>query len=133
MTEQSSQSETACRVALPVWKDRLSPVFESCSRYLLVDCRHQEILGRSGRDCIGLDQFGRVLVLFEEQANLLICGAITHVTLNIIQAQGILIKPFITGKTESVLQAYLQGQLDSPRYWLPGCGRRRGRRFRGGW
>lgn len=120
------------RVAITVWQDRISPVFESCSQYLVVDCSRQKICRQVRHDCSGCDQLGRILILVEQKVTVLLCGAITVTQVNILQAHGIQIIPFRAGTIENVLKAYLLGKLESSSYSLPGCPRRIQRRFRGG-
>ncbi len=127
------------RVALAVWNGRISPVFDSSRRLLLVDfeegrpvAEHEETLHH---------QFapGRVAHLRRLRIQTLVCGAISQPLAALITASGIRLIPFVAGEVRTVCDAFLAGKLPGPGFWMPGCGRGRGRgrgrggrRFRGG-
>jgi predicted Fe-Mo cluster-binding NifX family protein len=79
----------------------------------------------------------RVRRLKETGADLLICGAISNMIGNLIEAEGICIIPWVSGGVEEVLDAFAHEDLTDARYRMPGCrgrgmGYRRGR-DRGTW
>ena len=61
----------------------------------------------------------------------LICGAISEVFARMVEASGIQLIPFITGGIDDVLNAYINGNLQTRAFWMPGYGLQRRRRFRG--
>lgn len=125
------------RVAIPVWNDRVTPVFDAAGRLLLVDIedgaeriRHEEVLHESflGQRARRLRELG---------VNVLICGAISRPLAALLEASGISVLPCTAGPVNDVLQAYLAGGLASARWRMPGSGgrwqRNRGRRGPCGW
>ena len=126
------------RLAIPTWQGRVSPVFDSAQRLLIVDAADGSETGRS-EEGLGsglLPQ--RVARLKELGVDVLVCGAISRPLAGMIAASGIVLVPFISGECDEVLAAYLCGRLADPRFLLPGSpptARRRwrlGRGFRGG-
>ena len=120
------------RLAIPIWNERVSPVFDAARRLVLVDveggceqARREEIIEESF-----VAQRARRLVEFG--VNVLICGAISRPLSALLSASGITVIPWTTGAVDDVLAGYLKEGLRDPRWLMPGCGsrgqRRRGRR-----
>jgi predicted Fe-Mo cluster-binding NifX family protein len=112
------------KVALTVWEDRISPVFDAARMLMIADIENGQILNRrmaafspemSLRLSGHLKQLG---------IDVLICGAISRLPAGMIEAGGVQLIPFIGGHTEAVLAAYAGGQPIASKYSLPGCGRR---------
>jgi predicted Fe-Mo cluster-binding NifX family protein len=119
------------KIALAVWKNRISPVFDSSRTVLLA---HEEKGHITGRRCLALQSetpYDRAVELFELGINVLICGAISKTFSTSIESRGIEIIPFITGEVDGVIESYLAGSLHHCRFSMPGCGPRNRRRFRG--
>ena len=115
------------RIALAVWNGRISPVFDSSQRLLLVEVEGDRKL--SEREEALLHRFppGRVAELRQLQIQTLICGAISRPLATLITASGIRLITFVAGDVKPVLNAFLAGRLPGPGFWMPGCGRGRGR------
>ena len=120
------------RLAIPTWQGRVSPVFDSAQRLLIVDAADGSETGRS-EEGLGsglLPQ--RVARLKELGVDVLVCGAISRPLAGMIAASGIVLVPFISGECDEVLAAYLRGEIPSPQFLMPGCcGQGRGWRHRG--
>jgi len=119
------------KVAVPVWQDRLSPVFDA-SRALCV-IRIDEKGEEESREVVDIQTAypsQRVTLLMDLQVDVLICGAVSAPLARMIASAGIQLIPFVAGVTEVVLAAFLRGELPSAAYMMPGCGgcRRRHRR-----
>jgi predicted Fe-Mo cluster-binding NifX family protein len=119
------------RVAIPIWNERVSPVFDAARRLVLVDveggteqARREEVI----QECFVAQRARR---LTELGVNVLICGAISRQLAAVLAASGITVIPWTAGPVEEVLVAYLNGRLPDPRWLMPGCGIRR-QRHRGG-
>lgn len=61
-------------------------------------------------------------------ADVLICGAVSNPIAYLVESAEIQLVPWISGPVDEVIEAFRTGQLDKPRYFMPGCGRMRGRR-----
>jgi predicted Fe-Mo cluster-binding NifX family protein len=108
------------RVAIPIFKSRVSPVFDSCTRVLLVDMeQHREI----ARNEIYLDEFSlieRVNILQKSQITTIICGGISEVMQNMLKNLRINLITGIAGEVKQVVDAYMSGQLDDSKFRMPG-------------
>ncbi len=126
------------RLAIPIWNERVSPVFDTASRLLLVEVEQGAEVSRQVVE-VGADSFPaqRARRLTELQIGVLICGAISRPLASFVSAAGIDLIPWVAGPVEDVLQAYLARRLSEPRWRMPGCagqalGPRRGRAWHGG-
>ena len=120
------------KVALTTWENRISPVFDSAGMVLVVQVENGVVVGRNFKPLESASPFSRALTLSTLGVNVLICGAISLVFANMIEARGIQIVSFVTGDVDQVLDAYLGGFLHQPSFQMPGSGMKRRRRFRGG-
>jgi predicted Fe-Mo cluster-binding NifX family protein len=119
------------KIALPTFNGRISPVFDTAQRLILVEVNGTNELSR-GEHAIQSNSFARRAAHINELGiEILLCGAISRPLAMMIAAQGIEVVPFISGEVDEVLGAYLQGRLAEPKYFMPGCCGRR-RQFRGG-
>ena len=115
-------------VALPVWMERISPVFDTARRLLVVDRNDGREAGRREIDIAGLSPARRGEELAASGAEVLVCGAISKGYWQMVSAAGVEVIPFITGGVDQILEAYFGGRLSDPRFLMPGCGRQRRRR-----
>jgi predicted Fe-Mo cluster-binding NifX family protein len=109
------------RVAVTVWEDRISPVFDASRRLLIAGIENARITDRS---CLAFDSgmpdtLVRMLVGLD--VPLLICGAISRVPADIIVTGGIQLISFIAGEVDRVLGAYAKGVPLAPTFVMPGC------------
>lgn len=118
-------------VAITVWGDRISPVFDSARTLLVAEIREDQVAGRK----IQMFQstvFNRCLRLLEElDVRVLICGALCEGPVRLLEFHGIEVIPFVTGEAEKVLECYVQGK-DLKEFAMPGCGHARCCRTRDG-
>lgn len=115
------------KIALPEWQGRISPVFDTARTIILADCQEGKEFGRSTEQVNELVMPVRVRRITELGVNVLLCGAISRPLAGMLASAGIRVIPFLSGETDNVLSAYLNGQLAAPQFFMPGCGRRRGR------
>ncbi|MFZ2631980.1 MAG: NifB/NifX family molybdenum-iron cluster-binding protein [Desulfosalsimonadaceae bacterium] len=115
-------------IALTVWEDRISPVFDVAAMILLAEIKNGDVLNRRlvpfnpGR----LSRFAEMLKQMD--VSVLICGAISEAPANILIANGVELIPFISGKTEHILGEYAKNKPIIPAFLMPGIGRQRRRR-----
>ena len=108
------------KIGIPVWGDKVSPLFDTASRLLI-----QEV--EDGREV------GRFEVYLDEQSfhrrcsqiealgvKILLCGAISRCFFDLLKASGIKVVPWICGPSEEVLDAYNNGSVLHPRFAMPG-------------
>ncbi len=108
-------------VALTVWENRISPVFDS-ARMLMVTCiENGQVNGRQNEPFHGASPLSRVSQIVDLAIEVLICGAISNFTAMLIEGHGIRVIPFIAGNAEEILKAYAAGALSEARFRMPGC------------
>ena len=118
------------KTALTVWENRISPVFDSACKFLLVDIENKAVISRHSEKFYSETPSHRAKRLFDLGIMVLICGAISESPANMIEAHGIKLIPFITGSVDDVLNAYIKGNLTTPIFLMPGCGFRYCKQFR---
>jgi predicted Fe-Mo cluster-binding NifX family protein len=109
------------RIAIPTWNGRVSPVFDTASRLVVVEAGPGGPYKRFEAD-MG-DEFlpSKVLRLTGLGVDTLICGAISRPVASMVTTAGIKLIPWISGQVEEVLQAFLKGELLTPQFIMPGC------------
>ncbi len=111
-------------VAITVWGQRISPVFDAAQTLLVVKVLGNEIVDRK----VAVFQAGRferfVQLLDEMGIRVLICGALCAGPAEILESHGISIISFMAGEAEQVLQLYIQGK-ELNQFVMPGCQWRR--------
>ena len=125
------------RVGIPIWNGRVSPVLDTAERVVVIDTGDET---GEMREEVPLQPRRlplRAARIAELQLDLLVCGAVSRPLAEILAAAGVRLEPWIAGEVDEVLGALTSGQLDRPRYRMPGCcggrgqGRGRGRPHRG--
>jgi predicted Fe-Mo cluster-binding NifX family protein len=119
------------KVAMTVWEDRISPVFDSARNLLVADIENGETVKTSVEALHTEPALRRPAKLFDLGVCVLICGAISEPLAGMIEGYGIRLFPFITGSAARVLDAYLKGALVQPVFHMPGCGGSRRPEVRG--
>jgi len=108
------------KIAIPIWNDYVSSVFDFAHKLLLIDTENG---CETSRTEISIDikrPPDRVVKLQQLGVDMLVCGAISKSLANMVGASGIQVLPYVTGKVDDVLQAYFAGQLGQPRFMMPG-------------
>jgi len=119
---QQAREDNEMKIALAVWQERISPVFDVSRSLLLVQLSQNDKEER--REMISLDAAApaqRVVRLTALEIETLICGAVSVPLAEMILASGIRLIPFVAGESREVLAAFLHGKLPSPTYTQPGC------------
>ncbi len=111
------------KVAITVWGNRISPVFDSAHTLLIAEIKNEQIINRyyesfnpeiSSRFTEQLEQMG---------ISVLICGAISEVPAAVLAASDIEIIPFIAGSAFRVLESFALNMPIIPAFLMPGCRR----------
>ena len=129
------------KLAIPIYNDNISNVFDFAHKLLLVDIENGKEANRSEVALESQLLPQRADQLKNLEVDVLVCGAISRVLANMVITSGIQVLPYVTGEVDDVLQAYLNDQLVKPEFSMPGCWpgarkgfgrRRRGCQWRGG-
>jgi predicted Fe-Mo cluster-binding NifX family protein len=120
------------RIAIPVWQNRISPVFDVAGQLLLVEladgrevAREEQIVGETTVE-------ERARKLAELGVETLICAGISQSLEMELTDCGIRVIARICGNVEEVLTAFIAGRLREERFAMPGCCGQGRRRHRGG-
>ncbi|MGV8075130.1 MAG: NifB/NifX family molybdenum-iron cluster-binding protein [Syntrophobacteraceae bacterium] len=109
-------------LAVPVFRSRVAPVFNWCSKILLFPENSPD---NSSCEEVALsdtaDPFERLRVLHRKGVTTLICGALSPDLLNYAEDLKIEIICGVAGGVSDVLDAYKEHKLDQPHFLLPGC------------
>jgi predicted Fe-Mo cluster-binding NifX family protein len=125
---QKKEANENMKMALTVWKNRISPVFDAANMLLVAEIENTKIISRRYESFEPGLSSGLADRLTGLNIEVLICGAISKLPANIIEVLGIRLIPFITGRADEVLDVYAKGISIIPTFLMPGCGHKRGRR-----
>jgi len=108
------------RIAIPVFKSRISPVFDSCSRVLLVDLEHNKETKRAEITFEDLSVLERLRMLSRLGITNVICAGISQSFHDQLTAAKISPITGIVGEVDEVLSAFMCDGLNDPRFYMPG-------------
>ncbi len=114
------------KVAIPIFRSRVSPVFDWCTRLLLVRIRSGREETREDIEVGGLGLLERVERLSNTGTDVLICGAISDLLTRLLESKGIRVIPWIAGEVEDVIHALASDEFPHNRFLMPGCWTRKG-------
>ena len=108
-------------LAIPVFRARVAPVLDWCSKILVLP--EHKVDRASGREIVLLrtNIFDLLRILQNEGVETLICGALSSEVLSFGKHLGMQIIYGVAGDIDEVLCAYHEEQLDQPCFRLPGC------------
>ncbi len=109
------------KVALTIWGNRISPVFDSARKLLIAEVKDNKVLSRHYELFNSEEVSGLAELLTGLGINVLICGAISKRFSDIIETSEIKLCPFITGHVDVVLKSYAENENISPDFFMPGC------------
>jgi predicted Fe-Mo cluster-binding NifX family protein len=113
------------KVAIPIFRSRVSPVFDWCKWLLLVRIRSGRKETRGEIEVGGLDLLERVERLSNAGTDVLICGAIGVVLVQLLESRGIKVIPGVAGEVEDVIHALASDEFPHERFLMPGCRQRK--------
>lgn len=119
-------------VAIPVWCGRVSPVFDTAGRLVVVTVQDGQSADRRQVDLPAVDSLQRVEQVAGLGVDVLICGAVSQVLEAMLVRRGLMVISRVCGDAEEVLRCYMAGEPLQERFAMPGCCGRRGRRVCGG-
>ena len=120
------------KAAFSCWDDRIAPVFDTARELCVVETQSGSIV-RETWEKMEVDQPLRtILRMAGLQLDVLVCGAISGHIKGLVEAYGISVVPFVTGDVRRIIGAWLEGNLETDTFAMPGCGFQRRRRNRRG-
>ena len=109
------------RIAIPIWEGRVSPVFDTAMKLVVVEIKEQKETSRFIYHIDEKDLTQKCRRIRKLDLDTLICGAVSHPFLKILQSSGLDVVQEISGPAEEVLKAYLQGNIFQEKFLMPGC------------
>ncbi len=109
------------KIALSVWKDYISTVFDTADQLLVLEIDRADGQKRTMVKLNIADVAGRANQIKEKQIEVLICGAISRSLEASLISLGIRVYAFVRGPVEEILAAYQSGSLDHVIFAMPGC------------
>ena len=109
------------KVAIPHWQERLSPVFDSAGNVLLIDIENGRERQREERQLTRTGIMARADEFLKFGADVLICGAISAPLEAALGSSNVKVIGFTCGPVDDVLRAFLNGDLASRTFVMPGC------------
>lgn len=108
------------KVAMTVWGNRISPVFDSAQTILLADIDGGEVVAEQREFLPRMVAAGLARMISEKGIDVLICGAISERPAEIIQQSGIRLLSFVGGSADDFLSTYASGRSIGS-FMMPGC------------
>jgi predicted Fe-Mo cluster-binding NifX family protein len=109
-------------LAIPVFRSRVAPVFDSCHRAVVIPVDNTSERERSKLGLQNLSLTQRVSVLKGAGVTTLICGGISDTLHAMLESSGVCVMAGIAGEIEEVVSAFLSHGLNDPRFSMPGRG-----------
>ena len=115
------------KIAVPVWENRVSPVLDTADRIRIFEASEGTIV--SNREVfIGGKTLFEVAHDICDNADVLICAALSRSLESCLLSAGLEIHPWFMGDAERLVEMFAEGSVPGPEYFMPGC---RGNRYAG--
>ncbi len=108
------------QIAIPVWRGRVSPLFDSAGCVLVIRLQAGRELERWRLRLRGYPPAQRLHLMLMARIDVLICGALSSAMRRMMESAGVTVIAWRTGQVEDVIHAYLNDILDDARFLLPG-------------
>jgi predicted Fe-Mo cluster-binding NifX family protein len=109
-------------VAVPVFGSRVAPVFDSCTKALLIAIHHEQEVERTELSLKDFSSAERLGFIKRAGVTDLICGGISELLHTLLENSGVHVIPGIAGEVEDVVAAFMDNRLDEPFFRMPGLG-----------
>ena len=118
------------KIAIPIFRSRLSPVFDWCEQLLIIE-KTQNDERRMEVSLANFSPVERVGFLVESKVTVFIFGVISETLLPVLEVNNIRLIPGVAGRVDEIIEAFFAGDLHLEKYTMPGCRglRRRQHRF----
>jgi predicted Fe-Mo cluster-binding NifX family protein len=108
-------------VAIPVWQDRVSPMFDTASRLLVVRQQHGREVERKEFILGVLDSDALARSVVELRVDVLLCAAISQPLRLALERGGVRVERHLCGEVEALLRAFCTGTWRRSEFRMPGC------------
>lgn len=109
------------RIAITIWGNRVSPVFDVASTLLVAQIENRMIVRKSYISFDPESPSDVIRLLKNLQVSVLICGAISTKPADLIVESKIKLISFVTGNAMSFLENFARKQTIGKAFMMPGC------------
>jgi len=114
------------RIAFPLWNDSVSPVLDTAGILVIVKIENGRILSRH-EISLTVSEPRKNAEIIADQADILICGAISRQMASYIASLGVEVYPWTMGNVDCLIEILTNGNIPGPEFIMPGCERNRHR------
>ena len=108
------------RILVPVFQERVSPVFDSCRRVLVIDVEDGKEIDRQEIYLDSLTLAERIAILRRLKAAVVICGGISETLNQLLDDLHLQLIHGVAGEVNEVVGAFLHDELNDQRFFMPG-------------
>ncbi|MBF0450833.1 MAG: hypothetical protein HQK75_09040 [Candidatus Magnetomorum sp.] len=109
------------RVAFSILNGRIAPVFDSSKYLIILDLKNDSIAKCMEYAFLNDNLYQIVRTTMVLKINTLVCGAISKRLRIILNTMGIKTIPFISGDIKTIIQGFIDHELNHPDFLMPGC------------
>lgn len=120
----------AITVAVTVWENRVSPVFDAAQTLLIAEINDNGIGNTHYRRFQPEYVYQLIEMLGEERVDAMVCGAVSQEPAELLEAAGIELISFISGDIGQVLERMVHAEPELHDLVMPGCRQGDGCRMR---
>lgn len=117
-----NENSNKMKIAIPIWADRVSPVFDEACKLMLVEIENNRIMNREVFRIANDSLASKAFFLKDNSVNLILCGAVSNAYIRNLLENEIEVIPWLTGSVEEIIAAFLKGVLfENNEFLMPGC------------
>jgi len=109
------------KIAITIWGNRISPVFDAAHTLLVAQIENRQILGKRYTPFNPDSPQYLIRILQEMEVDTLICGAISTKPADFIVENDIKLISFVTGNALDFLDSFATRQAIEKGQMMPGC------------
>lgn len=108
------------KLAVTVWGNRISPVFDAASTLLVAEMSDKKILRQYYTDFDPESPIDLIHTLKKHHVTILVCGAISKTPASLILDQHIHLISFVTGNVRQFLDSFTLNRTVEKKHMMPG-------------
>ncbi len=109
------------KIAITIWGNRVSPVFDAAATLLVVQIENRMVVKKSYESFDPETPFDLIKLLKKMQVPVLICGAISTKPADLIVNNDIKLISFVTGNALKLIENFARKQTIEKSNMMPGC------------
>lgn len=118
------------KLAVTIWGNRVSPVFDAAKTLLIADMENRMILRKNYISFDPGSPEELIKLLKKARVSILVCGAISTGPADLFVENGIKLISFVTGNALEFMEAFARKQTIEKSYMMPGCSKEYCRRHK---